>query len=340
MATPRTTLTVAGHEVSVSNPDKVFFPALGATKMDLIEYYLAVADGVMVGVRDRPTIMKRYPNGADDDHFFQKRVPEWKPDWVQTAQVRFPSGRAAEFIAPGDIAHVVWLAALGCIDLNPWNVRADDVDHPDELRIDLDTTPGIPFDHVRRVALTCREVLTEHGLVGWPATSGSRGMHIAARIERDYGFTTVRRAALALGREVERRSPLATTAWWKEERVGVFVDYNMNARDRTLSSVYSVRPTPDARVATPLSWDEVSDVDPAAFTMHTVPERYERDGDPGAGIDDAVGTIDSLLELAARDEAEGKGDAPWPPHVPKGEDEPVRVAPSRAKGDGRRGSKG
>ncbi len=331
MAPPRATVAVDGREVSFSNPDKVFFPELGITKRGLIEYYLAVADGALVGCRDRPTIMKRYPNGADGDHFFQKRAPTWKPDWVKTARVAFPSGRTADFVTPADAAHIAWLVGLGCIDLNPWNVRADDVDHPDELRIDLDPTPGIPYEHVRRVAMVCRDVLTDHGLTGWPMTSGSRGMHITVRIERAHGFTTVRRAALALGREVERRTDLATTAWWKEERTGVFVDFNMNARDRTLASAYSARPVPDARVACPLDWDEVPEVDPGELTIATVPARYEAIGDPGAGIDDAVGSIDGLLELARRDEEEGLGDAPWPPHFPKGEREPTRVAPSRAR---------
>ena len=331
MTTPREMVEVAGREISVSNPEKIFFPDLGLTKMDLVLYYLSVGEGALIGVRDRPCIMKRFPNGIDEDHFFQKRVPAWKPDWMHTARVAFPSGRTAEFIAPADVAHIIWMVALGCIDLNPWNVRTSDVDRPDELRIDLDPTPGIPFDHVRRVALVVNEVLADHGLIGWPATSGSRGMHIAVRIEPRFPFTEVRRAALALGREVERRTDLATTEWWKEQRVGVFVDYNMNARDRTLSSVYSVRPVPDARVACPLAWDEVPDVEPADLTVATVPERYASRGDPGAGIDHAVGSLEPLLDLAKRDEAEGLGDAPWPPHFPKQPDEPTRVQPSRAR---------
>ncbi|HEX9776205.1 MAG TPA: DNA polymerase domain-containing protein [Actinomycetota bacterium] len=331
MATPREHVTVEGREVAVSNPGKVLFPALGLTKMDLVRYYLSVMDGALRGCRDRPTIMKRYPNGIEGEFFYQKRVPAKRPDWIRTAHVRFPSMRTADFIAPADAAHVVWMVNLACLELHPWPVRAPDVDHPDELRIDLDPTPGIPFQHVREVAMLVRDVLAEHGLAGFPMTSGSRGMHVLARIEPRWEFLEVRRAALAFSREVERRSPLATTAWWKEERVGVFLDYNMNARDRTLSSAYSIRPVPDARVAMPVTWEEVPTVDPAAFTVATAPARFAERGDACEGIDDRAGTLDSLLDLAARDEAGGLGDAPWPPHFPKQRGEPARVAPSRAK---------
>jgi len=331
MVAPRATLEVDGREISFSNPDKVFFPVLGLTKKDLIEYYVSVGAGALVGCRDRPSLMKRYPNGADGEHFFQKRVPSWKPEWLQTAHVAFPSGRTAEFVAPADVAHIVWMVSLGCIDLNPWNVRRADVDHPDELRIDLDPTPGIPFSDVRDVAMIINDILTGHGLVGWPATSGSRGMHIAVRIHPRWTFTDVRRAALAVGRECERQTAVATTAWWKEERVGVFIDYNMNARDRTLASVYSPRPVPDARVACPLRWDEVPDVEPADLTVLTVPGRYASIGDPGAAIDEHPGSLDELLELAERQEGEGATDAPWPPQFPKQPGEPPRVMPSRAR---------
>lgn len=331
MPAPREIVEVDGHEIGVSNPDKVFFPDLGLTKIDLVRYYLAVAGGALTGARDRPTILKRYPNGIDGDFFFQKRVPPQRPEWIRTAFVRFPSGRTAEFLAVHDAAHLAWMVNLGCIEINPWAVRGDDVEHPDELRIDLDPTPEVPWTHVREVALVAREVLAEHGLVGWPRTSGKRGMHVTVRIERRWEYTEVRRAALALAREIERRSPLATTEWWKEQRHGVFVDYNMNARDRTLASTYSVRPAPDARVACALDWDEVPGVDPAAFTMLTVPARLGARGDPHAAIDAHVGLLEQLLELAARDEAGGLGDAPWPPHFPKQKGEPTRVQPSRAR---------
>ncbi|MGZ5307462.1 MAG: DNA polymerase domain-containing protein [Actinomycetota bacterium] len=333
MPAPATTIDVDGFEIRVSNPDKVLFAAIGVTKMELVESYLAVADAALIGCRDRPTIMHRFPNGVDGEPFYQKRVPTQRPPWVQTATITFPSGRHAVMIAPADAAHLAWMANLACIDLNPWPVRRDDVDHPDELRVDLDPTPDVPWDDVRRVTLVVREVLEEHGAVGFPATSGKRGMHLVVPIVREHGFTMVRRAALALAREVTRRAPgVATAAWWKEERQGVFVDYNQNARDRTVASAYSVRPVPDARVAAPLSWDEVADVDPSAFTIRTVPERLASTGDPGAGADPAERSrLDGLLELAARDEAGGLGDAPWPPHFPKGDSEPVRVNPSRAR---------
>ncbi len=327
-------LELDGREVTVSNPGKVFFPGPGFTKMDLVRYYLAVADGVLRGCRERPGTLYRWPNGvqAPDDAFFQKRVPRHRPQWLQTATVYFPSGRSAEMLVINDRAALVWAVNLGCIDLNPWPVRRADLDHPDELRIDLDPTPGVPFARVRDTALVAREVLQEHGLVGFPKTSGKRGIHIYARIEPVHGFTTVRRAALALAREIERRLPgVATTAWWKEERRGVFVDYNQNARDRTIASAYSVRPVPQATVSCPLAWHEVADVEPAELTLATVPDRVARDGDPAAAIDDHPGSLASLLELADRDEAGGLGDAPWPPHFPKGEREPPRVQPSRRR---------
>ncbi len=333
MPAPATTVDVDGYEIRVSNPDKVLFPEIGVTKMDLVEYYLAVAEAALIGCRDRPTIMHRFPNGVDGEPFYQKRVPAQRPPWVQTATITFPSGRHAVMIAPADAAHLVWMANLACLDINPWPVRSDDVDHPDELRVDLDPTPGVPWGDVRDVTMLVREVLEEHGAVGFPATSGKRGMHLVVPIVREHGFTNVRRAALALAREVTRRAPgVATAAWWKEERQGVFVDYNQNARDRTVASVYSVRPVPDARVATPLSWDEVPDVDPSVFTIKTVPDRLASIGDPGAGADPVErSSLDGLLALAAKDEAGGLGDAPWPPHFPKGDSEPVRVNPSRAK---------
>ena len=327
---PPEVLELAGHEVTVTNPDKIFFKEIGITKLDLVNYYLAVAPGAIRGVYDRPTSLKRFPNGADGDFFFQKRVPSPRPEWIQTAIVRFPSGRSAEFLTIVDEAHLVWAINLGCIDLNPWPVRRTDLDRPDELRVDIDPTPGIPFEHVREVSMVVKEVLEEHGLTGFPKTSGSRGIHINVRIEPLWGFTEVRRAALALAREVERRDPLATTAWWKELRHGVFLDYNQNARDRTVASAYSVRPKPDGRVSTPLDWDEVPDVEPAEWTIATVPERF-RSKDPDAPIDEVVGSLDSLLQLSLEDEKRGEGDAPWPPNFPKMPGEPKRVQPSKAK---------
>ena len=325
-------LEVAGRAVTISNPDKVFFPAAGHTKADLVHYYLAVADGALRGVAGRPMALKRYVNGADGEFFFQKRAPARHPDWVETVQLAFPSGRTAQEIVVRDAAQLAWIVNLGCIDLNPHPVLADDLDHPDELRVDLDPVPGVAWEQIRQVALVTREVLAEHGLTGWPKTSGSRGMHVNVRIERRWSFPEVRRAALALARAIEDRIPaLATSKWWKEERHGVFIDYNQNARDRTVASAYSVRPTPDARVSTPLTWDEVAVADPADFTLATVPARFARLGDPAAGIDATPGSLDSLLELSARHEAQGRGDAPWPPHYAKGSDEPPRVMPSRRR---------
>jgi DNA ligase D len=333
-----TEIEVDGRTVKITNPDKVFFSARGETKLDLVQYYVAVGDGALRGVYERPTVLKRFPNGAEGEFFYQKRVPEkGRPEWIETVTVSFPSGRSAEELCPVDVAHVVWAANLGCLDLNPWPVRRRDIDHPDELRIDLDPQPGVEFAAVKQVALEARAVLEEHGLVGFPKTSGSRGIHVNVRVEPRWDFLAVRRAALALAREVERRLPtIATSKWWKEERgERVFIDYNQNARDRTVASAYSVRSNPEGRVSCPLDWDEVADVDPADLTIATVPARYAQRGDPGAAIDDAPGSLDSLLDLAARDEAEGLGDAPWPPHFPKQAGEPRRVQPSKARPDPR-----
>jgi bifunctional non-homologous end joining protein LigD len=325
-------IEAAGIEVRISNPQKVFFPERGITKLDLVHYYLELAVPVINHLRDRPTVLKRFVDGAGGEPFFQKRVPDSAPDWIQTATVRFPSGREARELLPNDAAHLVWAVNLGVIDWNPWAVRATDLDHPDELRVDLDPTPEASWDDVRQVALAAGEVLADHGLTGFPKTSGSRGIHINVRLHPEHDFIAVRRAAIALAREVERRVPeLATSKWWKEERHGVFVDYNQNARDRTVASAYSVRPTPDARVSTPLRWDEVPDVEPGDLRLDTVPARVAERGDPSADIDQHPGSLDSLLELSRRDEAAGLGDAPWPPHFRKQRGEPKRVQPSRAK---------
>jgi DNA ligase D-like protein (predicted polymerase) len=324
----------AGVEVRVSNPRKVFFPERGITKLDLVHYYLAVSEPALRHLRDRPTVMKRFVEGAAGAPFFQKRIPDTAPDWIRTATVTFPSGRSARELLPNDVAHLVWGVNLGVIDWNPWPVRLPDLDHPDELRVDLDPTPEATWDDVRRVALCVQEVLEDHGLRGFPKTSGSRGIHVNVRIHPAHDFTAVRRAALALAREVERRAPeLATSKWWKEERHGVFVDYNQNARDRTVASAYSVRPTTDARVSTPLRWDEVSDVEPGELRIDTVPERLADVGDPSAEMDAHGGSIEPLLELSRRDEERGLGDAPWPPHFRKQRGEPRRVQPSRARPD-------
>ena len=325
-------LELDGREVTVTNPDKVFFPRLGKTKLDLVRYYVSVADAALRGVVDRPMNLKRFPNGAGGEPFFQKRAPEPRPAWVRTATVRFPSGRTADEVVCTDVAALAWVVNLGCIDLNPWAVRTSDVDHPDELRVDLDPQPDASWADVRTVALVVRQVLDDNGLTGYPKTSGSRGIHINVRIEPRWTFDDVRRAAVALAREVERRAPdIATTAWWKEERHGVFMDYNQNARDRSMASAYSVRPRPDARVSTPLAWDEVPTVDAAAFTIDSVPERLARRGDPAADIDTRPGRLDGLLALADHDTANGLPDAPWPPHYPKAADEPIRAQPSRRR---------
>jgi bifunctional non-homologous end joining protein LigD len=323
---------ICGHDVRVSNPGKLFFPDRGLTKMDLVDYYVGCHEAVVRHLRERPTVMKRWVDGVKGKPFFQKRVPDGAPEWLQTATVTFPSGRSARELVPNDAAHLVWGVNLGVIDWNPWPVRRADLDHPDELRIDLDPSPGVPFAEVREVALGVREVLDESGLRGFPKTSGSRGIHIYVRVEPEHPFEELRRAALALAREVERRMPgRATSRWWKEEREGVFIDYNQNARDRTVASAYSVRAVADARVSCPLDWDEVADVEPGELRLDTVPARLRERGDPSADIDERPGRLDSLLELAARDEREGLGDAPWPPHFRKQKGEPPRVQPSRAR---------
>jgi len=332
MPTKKLPLEVAGRTVTISNPDKVYFPEAGYTKLDLVEYYLAVADGALRGAGGRPMALKRFVDGAAAEFFFQKRAPENRPDWMETVELTFPSGRTADEIVVRDAAQLAWIVNLGCIDLNPHPVRADDLDHPDELRVDLDPVPGVPWSQVREVAIVAREALEAVGLLGWPKTSGSRGIHINVRIERHWTYPEVRRAALALARDVERRAPaIATSKWWKEERQGVFLDYNQNAKDRTVASAYSVRPLPDARVSMPLRWEEVPDVVAEDFTLATVPALYAERGDAGAGIDDAVGSLEALLELSARHEAEGLGDAPWPPNYAKQEGEPPRVQPSRKR---------
>ncbi|HEY5147502.1 MAG TPA: non-homologous end-joining DNA ligase [Polyangiaceae bacterium] len=328
------TVEVAGREVRISNPSKVFFPEPGFTKLDLLNYYLACSEAVVLHLRERPTTLKRWVNGVAGDFFFQKRVPETAPAWLATATVHFPSGRSARELVVSDAAHLAWGVNLGVIDWNPWPVRRRDLDRPDELRVDLDPMPDVAFDEVRAVAGCVRDVLEEHQLVGYPKTSGSRGIHVNVRIHPQRGFQDVRRAALALAREVERRMPgRATSKWWKEERIGVFVDYNQNARDRTVASAYSVRAVPDARVSCPFDWDELGDVEPAELRLDTVPARIRERGDPSATIDANAGSLDSLLELAARDEAQGLGDAPWPPNFPKAPGEGRRVQPSRARRD-------
>jgi DNA ligase D-like protein (predicted polymerase) len=328
-------LEVAGRPVVITNPDKVFFPASGVTKLDMVRYYLSVADGALRGVARRPMVLKRFVHGAGGEAFFQKRAPDKRPDWVPVVTLRFPSGRSADEIVVSDAAQLAWVVNLGCIDLNPHPVRADDLDHPDELRVDLDPVPGIGWPQILQVALVARDALADFGLTGWPKTSGSRGFHIYARIEPRWTFTQVRRAAVALARDIERRAPgLATAKWWKEERHGVFVDYNQNAKDRTVASAYSIRPRPDARVSTPLAWPEVPGCDPAAFTIGTVPERFARTGDPWQDMDAAAGSLEALLALADEHEAAGLGDAPWPPHYDKQAGEPPRVQPSKRRTGG------
>ena len=324
---------VEGREISISNPGKILFPKPKHTKLDLARYYLAVAEGALRGAGGRPNVMVRYPNGIGGEFFYQKRAPEKRPPWIEVVSLRFPSGRSAEEVVPRDAAALAWLANLACLELHPPPVRAEDLDHPDELRVDLDPVPGVRWAQVRRVAQVAEEVLADFGLTGWPKTSGGRGMHVLVRIDQNWEFAEVRRAALALAREVERRSPkLATSKWWKEERHGVFVDYNQNAKDRTVASAYSVRPVPDARVSAPLTWDEVADVNPDDFTLATMPARVAEIGDRHAGIDEAAGSLEPLLDLSARHEREGLGDAPWPPHYRKQAGEPPRVQPSRARG--------
>ena len=335
MAGKSVTLAIEGREVTITNPEKVYFPKAGYTKLDLVRYYLAVAEGALRGVRDRPMVLKRFVNGVEEEPFFQKRAPANLPPGIETAHVTFPSGRSADLCVIDDTADLAWVVNLGCVDLNPWAVRADDVDHPDELRIDLDPTPEASFAMVREVALLCGEVLADFGYAGFPKTSGSRGIHINVRIEPRWGFVDVRRAALALAREAERRAPeLVTTAWRKEERHGVFIDYNQNARDRTVASAYSVRPTPNAQVSTPLEWDEVATVELEDFTVANVPQRFAERGDPGAGIDGQAFSLEPLLELSRQQEQAGMGDAPYPPHFPKAPGEPRRVQSSKARKEG------
>jgi DNA ligase D-like protein (predicted polymerase) len=328
-------IEVAGREVAVSHPHKVYFPRTGHTKLDLVRYYLAVADGALRGAAGRPMALKRFVNGAEEEPFFQKRAPSSRPAWIETARLSFPSGRVADEVVLRDAAGLAWVANLGCIDLNPHPVLTSDLDHPDELRVDLDPVPGVQWPQIIAVALQARAVLADFGLTGWAKTSGSRGMHIYARISPSWPFGDVRRAAVAVAREIERRVPdLATSKWWKEERHGVFVDYNQNAKDRTVASAYSVRPLPDARVSTPLTWDEVPNCDPSAFTIDTVPARFAKLGDPWEGIDETAGSLGALLEQAARDEASGLPDAPWPPHYEKQEGEEARVQPSKRRTGG------
>jgi len=326
------TLTVSGREIVVSNPRKVLFPQAGYTKLDLARYYLAVADGALRAAGGRPNVLVRYPNGIEGEFFYQKRAPQSRPDWIEVVALKFPSGRTAEEIVPRDAAALVWMANLACLELHPHPVRADDLDHPDELRIDLDPVPGVEWQQIRTVAGIVRATLADLGMVGWPKTSGSRGIHVNVRIERKWTFTEVRRAALALAREVERRAPgLATSKWWKEERHGVFLDYNQNAKDRTVAAAYSVRPRPDARVSAPLAWDEIEVCEPGDFTLATMPARFASIGDRHAAIDQHPASLVPLLELAARHEKEGLGDAPWPPHYRKQPGEPARVQPSRRR---------
>jgi bifunctional non-homologous end joining protein LigD len=325
-------LEISGREVIVSNPDKVFFPRTGHTKLDLVRYYLSVAEGALRGVAGRPMALKRYVNGAEGEFFFQKRAPTSRPEWIEVVELAFPSGRTAEEIVVRDAGQLAWVINLGCIDLNPHPVRAEDLDHPDELRVDLDPIPGVSWRQIRDVAMVTKEVLDDLGMRGWPKTSGSRGFHVYCRIEPRWTFPEVRRAALALAREVERRAPdLATSRWWKEERHGVFLDYNQNAKDRTVASAYSVRPTPDARVSTPLTWDEVPGCDAEAFTLDTVPKRFAELGDPFDHMEDAADSLERLLELSAQHEEAGFGDAPWPPHFAKQAGEPPRVQPSKRR---------
>ena len=325
-------ISVAGREITLSNPDKVLFPQAGHTKRDLVRYYLAVAEGALQGAGGRPNVLVRYPNGTTGDFFFQKRAPESRPEWIEVVSLKFPSGRTAEEVVPRDAAALVWMANLACLELHPHPVRAEALDHPDELRIDLDPIPGITWSDVRDVAKEVQGFLEELGLVGWPKTSGSRGMHVYVRIEQRWTFDEVRRAALALSREIERRMPgRATSKWWKEERQGVFLDYNQNAKDRTIAGAYSVRPTPDARVSAPLAWEEIAECDPAEFTLSTMPARFRRVGDPHARMSDHPGSIERLLDLSAKQAKEGLGDAPWPPHYRKQPGESPRVAPSKRR---------
>ncbi len=328
----RTVIEAAGREVVISNPSKVYFPEAGITKLDVVRYYLAVSDGALRGAGGRPNVLVRYANGIHGDFFYQKRAPASRPSWIEVVALRFPSGRTAEEVVPRDAPALAWIANLGCLELHPHPVRAEDLEHPDELRIDLDPVPGIAWPQLQDVARVVREVLVDFGLVGWPKTSGSRGIHINVRVHRRWSFDEVRRAALALAREVERRAPrLATSKWWKEERHGVFLDYNQNAKDRTVAGAYSVRPTVDARVSAPVTWEELFECAPEDFTLRTMPVRFATIGDRHAAIDGSACSLEPLFELSARHEAAGLGDAPWPPHYAKQAGEPPRVQPSRAK---------
>jgi bifunctional non-homologous end joining protein LigD len=328
----REVLVIAGHDVAITNPRKVLFPEAGYSKLDVVHYFLAVADGALRGAGGRPNVLVRYPNGIHDEFFYQKRAPQTRPDWIEVAALTFPSGRTAEEIVPRDAAALAWMANLACLELHPHPVRADDLDHPDELRVDLDPVAGIEWPQLREVARVVHATLDDFGLVGWPKTSGSRGIHVNVRIDRRWTFVEVRRAAVALAREVERRAPaLATSKWWKEERHGVFIDYNQNAKDRTVAAAYSVRPRPDARVSAPLTWGEIDQCDPGDFTLATMPRRYAETGDRHAPIDQHPGSLEALLELAARHERDGLGDAPWPPQYTKQPGEAPRVQPSRAR---------
>ena len=327
-----TVLNVAGREVAITNPSKVLFPEAGHTKLDLVRYYLEVAEGALRGAGGRPNVLVRYPNGLGQEFFYQKRAPDSRPEWIEVVSLKFPSGRTAEEVVPRDRAALAWMANLACIELHPHPVRAEELDHPDELRVDLDPVPGVEWRQVQDVAKVVRAALDDLDLVGWPKTSGSRGIHVNVRIHQRWTFTEVRRAALALAREVERRAPaIATSKWWKEERHGVFIDYNQNAKDRTVCSAFSVRPRPDARVSTPLTWDEIDACDPADFTMKSMPAWFKSNGDRHAGIDNHPCSLEKLLELSAKQEKEGQGDAPWPPQYKKMPGEPTRVQPSRAR---------
>jgi len=330
------TLSIDGREVRITHPDKPYFSKqVKVTKLDLVRYYLSIAPGALNGIRDRPIVLKRFVDGAEGQAFYQKRAPDNRPEWLRTVTLSFPSGRNAEEVVVDNAAGLAWIVNLGCIELHPHPVRSGDLDHPDELRVDLDPGPGVKWDAVRRVSMEVKALLEDMGLRGWPKTSGSRGMHVNVRIQRRWTFSEVRRGAVALSREIERRVPkLASSKWWKEERHGVFLDYNQNAKDRTTCSAYSVRPLPDARVSMPLRWDEVMDCDPADFTILTAPQRFAEIGDPHAEMDQAPGSIDKLLELAERDQESGLGDAPWPPHFRKMAGEATRVAPSRARSTG------
>ena len=328
----RETIVASGQEIAVSHPHKVLFPQAGYTKLDVVRYYLAVADGALRSAGGRPNMMVRYPYGIDGEFFYQKRAPASRPAWIEVVELRFPSGRSAQEVVPRDAAALAWMANLGCLELHPHPVRAEDLEHPDELRVDLDPVPGIEWPQVRQVAHIARAVLSDCRLTGWPKTSGKRGLHIYARLARRWTFDQVRRAALALAREVERRAPsIATSKWWKEERHGVFLDYNQNARDRTIAAAYSIRPTADARVSAPLDWDELDRCLPADFTLATMPARFAASGDRHARMDDEAGSLEALLELSAAQERDGQGDAPWPPQYRKAPGEPPRVQPSRRR---------